>query len=277
MMADEGEVQDAPTEVVDAGEGLGGQADAELRADPSIDVEGLARSFGWSPKEAWRGDPGDWTPATEFLNQAAKIHKRTREDLKLLRKSTDRMGRMVERLASDKFETMKAQWQAKHAEAVEAGDVAGAEKAGRKLVEIEREQAEAASTPEQDFAEANPWYGKHPEATDFAVATSARLAREGKGIEAQLDAVSAAVRKRFPELFEDGGDAAEDERPAQRRKAPPSVHDTGSRASAGMSREKGWNDIPTADRIVMEREFVAKGLVTDKKELARIYFEENGQ
>jgi hypothetical protein len=271
-MADEQDVVEAP----EAGAAIDHeQAAAELLADPGLDVEAIAREFGWSPKEAWRGDPAEWSSAGDFLKGAAKIHKRTREDLKAVRKSNERIGRMVETIAQERLQKLKDDWEARLDEAVEAGDKVGARKAQAEINRITQEAEASASNPEAEFAEANPWYGKDEDATALAVGVSQRLAAQGKTVAEQLEAAAAKVRERFPELF--GDDDGEPEPAPTRRKAPPSVHAPGSRGGSTARGGRGWNDIPMQDRATMEREFVAKGLVTDKGELARIYFEENGQ
>lgn len=264
-MADETEVTNVPA---DSGAELAAsQAEAEQRADPSIDVEALASEFGWTPVEGWRGNPDDWVPAGEFLKSAAKLHKRTREDVKELRRTAERLERTAGQIAQEKFERLRSEWERAHVEAVENGDPAAARKAAAELDRIERQSTEqvAGDDPERMFAAANPWYGKDEDATALAQGVSMRLAQQGRTIDEQLEAAQAAVRKRFPELF---GETA------PKRRAP-AVHDAATR-SVPPSKEKGAANLPPSARNA-GLDFVRRGMVDSLEEYAKTWFQENGQ
>ncbi len=259
-MADDTDVKDSPA--ADAGADFEAQqAAAEAGADPSISLEDLAREMGWSPKDAWRGDPDAWRPAADFLRSTVSVNKSLRAEIKDIKRTIEKTSTAM---AEEKLAKWKAELEAKFEEAVESGDKTAAKQVSAELAKLEQQQG-GGDNPEDAFAAENPWYGKDEEATALAQGVSFRLANQGKSVAEQLAAAKAAVEKRFPELFE----------VTPKRKAPASVHEPGSRGAGQRSGGQGWNDLPMDVQQQMERAFVRTGMVTDKALLAKNWFAEN--
>lgn len=260
-MSDETDLKDGPA--ADAGADFEAQqAAAEAGADPSISLEDLAREMGWSPKDAWRGDPDAWRPAADFLRSTVTVNKSLRAEIKDIKRSIEKT---TTQMAEEKFGKLKAQLEAKFEEAVETGDKQAAKQASAELAKLEQQQGAGGDSPEDAFAAENPWYGKDDEATAYAIGISQRLAAQGKSVAEQLAAAKAGVEKRFPELFE----------VTPKRKQPAAVHEPGSRGAGQRSGGQGWNDLPTDVQQEMERAFVRTGMVKDKALLAKNWFAEN--
>lgn len=259
-------MRDSETEGADVIEQADVAPDAVNEAPaPEPTVSELAAEMGWSPKDQWRGDAAKWKPAADFLKTTVDINRTLSKDVKAMRAETERLARtsasIVEQQVTERVAAAEARFQA----AVEAGDAREARAATRDIDALQAQRADAAGNPEASFAEANPWYGKDEEATAFAVATSQRLAAQGKSVADQLEAAQAGVRKRFPELFPDAPPPA---------KVPPAVHGTTSRTAAPSNRVKGASDLPLSAKTAGEM-MVRKGLVKDIATYAKFWHEEN--
>jgi hypothetical protein len=192
--------QDEP---IIAAEGEGADANPEAAAEQEAappTLEEIASKFGW--KE------GGKLSAVEFLNETPKIMDRQRKKLDGVNKA---MKVLEGRLHIDKQDSVRA----KIAKAIEDGDSEAAEAIAR----------EAVSPPGQrelaDFRERNAdWYDIDPEATAYVLTLDQQYARTFGTADpsAHFERIEKAVKKRFPELFEEEApEAKKDEPPARRQ------------------------------------------------------------
>lgn len=69
-------------------------------AGPSEEQIEEARSLGWAPKDAWKGDPEKWVDADQFLQRGLGIHH-VRKELESLRNTTSaRVSQLESALAA---------------------------------------------------------------------------------------------------------------------------------------------------------------------------------
>lgn len=203
------------------------------------EIEQLAVEQGWKPKDQYSGPEEKWKPARDWLAAEHDISRSLRREVRGLKDTVERMAsastRQTERALKEQAKEIEARFQ----EAVANKDTAGATAAVNELRKLEREATtvDPAANAEADFAARNPWYGKDEDATAFAVSICQREAAKNKSIPDQLEAVDAAVRKRFPELFNE-----------QKRepKPQPGVNQPSNRGTLTMKREPTLADLPAA-------------------------------
>lgn len=232
--------------------------------------DGLAREMGWFPKEMYKGDPDKWRPAEEYIKHSVKSTKALKKDLREVKETAERIARTSAIITERALAEQRAELEALHNQAVDLGDRAAAKDAATQLAKLDQQSAENVSHDDA-FARDNPWYGKDEDATAFAVAVSHRLAAQGKSVEAQLEAAADAVRKRFPELFDD---------PAP-KKAAPRVGAPTSRSSGLGNRPKTFEDLPADAKMAwanFDKSFKARGVAKGypKEEYVKDYFENAG-
>lgn len=229
----------------------------EGKDDAPDPVAEAAIKAGWKPKDQWKGDTTNFVDAADYLANLGTQVKSLKEQVKRTATVAERAIENSRRKAIEEAQRMIA-------EAAQAGDAEAAIEGARAL-----EQATSmGSTPRDEFKQNNAWFDDDPAATALAIAAAQRVADTGGSVKEQFAAAEKEVRKRFPELFEDG--AAPAVRPAR---AAPLVQ-SGSRTPA-PPRKKGWDDMPAQARNEMERAFVRKGDMT-RQECAEAYWQENG-
>lgn len=153
-------------------------ADIATEGDPTSpdarDYEAEARKLGWLPKDEFKGDDARWTDAETFVKRGEEMLPLVKAQNKKLREELDDLKRQV-RKASEYFskaeqrgyEQALADIERRHAQAVEEGDTAAANKAARDLVKLEKEfdQSKADAAPVIDPAEVqktlNDWMDKN--------------------------------------------------------------------------------------------------------------------
>lgn len=236
------------------------QADAH---EEPVTPESLASELGWSPKDQWRGDPDDWKPAGDFLKDTVSINKATRRSLKNIEDRMARMTRasetMIERARADERRKVEAEL----AEAVDEGDHARVRQVSAQLAQLD---APIETAPVQEFATRNAsWWQIDPLATQMAINVSGIAAQQGKSAEEQVKAAEDAVRKRFPEYFDE---------PKAKTKGPAEVAEQQGRTarSNGGNRARGFSDLPAEAKAValkLEKQGVPK------EDYAKEYWKEN--
>lgn len=232
-------------------EGLGpnaAPAEGEPKNNEPNPIEDLASKLGWAPKEQFRGNPDEWKPADEFILASKDINRGLSREVRSMREQIDRLGRTSSQLLADKIAERDAYWQSVHADAVEKGDAAAAQRATNERIKLATEakpstdQGEPPETAE--FRQRNAtWFGPNKAATIRAMEAAEKARLLGESPSGQLEAAEQIVRREFPELFK-----------TPTGKQAPAVATAASRAAPTSSREKGFNDMP-AESQKMAREY----------------------
>lgn len=256
----EGPQDAAPVEIEAAAVEGGEDAPQDSPRTPS-DVEDLAREMGWAPQDQWRGNPEQWKDAKTFLKSTVEINRTLSKDVRGLRDTVDRLSRTSAVIADRAIADQRASLEQQFRDAVANGDEQGAFEASQALQRVEAPQQ---TDHLADFRQRNPWFDKDPEARAMCMAIGE--VNKGKSPEEIFSLAEEAVRKRFPEHFQEA-------QPRQPQRAPV-VSSPQSRSARPAPREKGPGDLPAEARRAGE-DFVRRGRVKDLAEYARIYFEEN--
>lgn len=240
----------------------GGEDNLAGSAAPTL--EDLARDLGWKPEDEWKGPKDNWTDAATYLRSKVEKGERVYDELRTVKSTVDRISRttaaITDRAVAEERERLSREFR----EAVEAGDAEGAFQASQALQRTNQPATDA--DPLAEFRQRNKWFDEDEEAKAYAIAIGNQLYAKGIAGEQQVAKVEEAVRKRFPEHFDD-----KPQRPQQRA---PVVSTTQSRAARPAPREKGPADLPPEAKRAGE-DFVRRGRVKDLAEYARYYFEEN--
>jgi hypothetical protein len=234
---------------------------AEAKAEESpFDVE--AREAGWTPKEEFPGEPGQWLDSRSYLEQ-----KRTRE-LQKLRRKTERLESTVSELKGHyskveenahkrAVESLKAE----KVKALEAGD-------HQRVVDVDEELNRMRdnrpgtgkpSGPDPAFTrwvQDNGWYESDNDMREFADFTGLKYAKENPDRTPQevFEYATSRVRKQFPDKF----------RNPRRSDASP-VEGAGRTASKNAGPR--WSDLPEHYQQIGDK-FVRQGVMTRDQYIA---------
>jgi hypothetical protein len=241
----------------------------EPEAEVLPTIEELAADLGWKPKDQWKGDPDKWRNPADYIKHGQ--NSEVVQKLRNLERSHEQLVRTTaattKRLLDEQAAEINAKWQ----QAVEDGDHKAVRAAEREMQQVEAQRT-APDPMVADFQARNDWYGTDPDATDYAAMVSQRLAAQGKGVPEQLEAAEKAVRKRFPELFEDSAP------PQRQQRQAPAVHAPQSRTAAPSQRDP-LAGIPK-DHIAQGMEMVkmaqSRGMKYTIQDWAKTYKQETG-
>jgi len=241
-----------------AEDGLDPTATDDNQSEPQAlpTIEEIALSAGWKPEDQWKGDKTKWTPAHEFLAHKVAVGEEHRQTTMKLNKQVERMSRASEKMLEKALEDQRRELEADLADAVAANKPGEAAKIVRKIDGLKPVDDD----PAAEFKERNAaWYGVDEDATAYAYG----IAEQKKHLppQDQLDAVEAAVKRKFPELF--GG--------VLKRQAPVVGAPT-TRAPA--PRAKTFDSLPP-DAKAACLAFEKKGL--KRENYVASYYQENAQ
>lgn len=264
-MAEKPEDELPPTGGEDTQPAPEGGADTTPEAEQALSVDDLARDLGWKPEEEWKGSKDNWTPAADFLRGKVTKSERLSSEIRDVRDTVNRISRTTAAITDRAVAEERERLAQRFSEATEAGDTQAAWKAAQ---DLQRTEPARQGADEFDAWRAkNTWYDADPEARAYAIGLGE--VHKGKPFEEAAKAVDAAMRKRFPEHFE------EDQPPAEReRQRTPLVSGPTTRSARPMPRQKSEADLPPEARRAAE-DFVRRGRVGSLAEYAKIYFEEN--
>lgn len=196
-----GEVLEQSTETpagsTDSGDSNGGNG-----------AEESARAKGWRPKEEYAGD-GDWVDAEEFLRRKPFFDKMSqqRQEIKRLQRTVESMATHYHKSVAAAVDKAVKNLKVERREAIELGD---ADRVDAIDAEIAYQQQQMAAQPANtvapeivDWVAENPWFNNDSDMRSFAVAFNENyLKANPNDIAASLDKTLAAVKKAFPEKFE---------------------------------------------------------------------------
>lgn len=235
----------------------------------SAEIEALASEVGWKPATDWKGE--GHMPASVYLkNKAARADEKSAE-LKSVNKRLDKLSRTSGAILERALKEQRDELEGRYADAVAANKPGEARKISQQIDALDQPEDDASVV--SDFKSRNAsWYGKDEDATAFADSVSIREAAKGKSFEDQLEAVDAAVKRKFPELFGE---------PAALRKTAPLVGSPQSRAAPTRSKVFTAETLPPDAKRALSS-YTAR--ISDPKKQAAFtkdylstYNEENGQ
>lgn len=232
-------------EAVDNGDG----------ASQERDYEAEARAHGWTPKEDFKGDPAKWVDAETFARRAdefmpflQKQNKALKREIDDLKRTTKQFAAFASKAEERAYNRALADLQARHEEAVEAGDVPGARKVLKELHDLEKPTAPAIEDDDKpDPQQAQREFAEWIDANDWYVTDEKKRAYA----DIQAGAMGPADK------WEGGGKAwlAELEKRVARKFAEPKpnpVNGGGNRAGAARG-SKTFADLPAQAKAQCER------------------------
>lgn len=273
-----------------------GEATSETAApDPKENaaIEAKAREWGWKPLDEFDGEPDAWHDAEEYIKRSDPRYlrqelSRTERRLKGLEKQQnqerlqfDQRLQRMERLSLAQRQKLYRDIEAARRAAVEVGDTVEYDRlnaAEEQLYKLEHESDAAATkqAPRQSAADdihpdverwvqANPWFLRDKVLNRTAQGIhEALLEDEPELTVAQnLAKTKKELIRRFPEKFT--------------QKAPDNgsgrsgVETGGQRQGASTRGGKGWTDIPSEERAILDRH-ISEGLYKDKTDAASAYW-----
>lgn len=161
----------------------------EVHDEPQTrDFEAEARRHGWRPKEEFKGDPAKWTDAETFVKRADEVMPFLEKKTKAQQREIDDLKRTLRQFqayvsTADKraMQRAMAEIEARHAEAVETGDVTAAKRAVADMRELEKEHTPPPAIDEEpafdekqaraelaEWVEKTGWYGPDEQRTKYA-------------------------------------------------------------------------------------------------------------
>lgn len=231
--------------------GEAGTAELEVGA---VDYEASAKAKGWKPQAEYEGDVASWVDAEEFVKREPlfeKIRNQSKE-LKEMRKTVEAMTTHFQKNVKAATDKAIGELKERRREAIELGDAGAVDKIDEQIAE-QKAQVIESKAPEiphevKAWVQENPWFDTDEEMRIFAISYSDLQLRKNNGdLEKSLEETAKAVRKSFPEKFEN-----------KKRNDPPSV--------AGGSRGDGdGKGKYTTDRLSPEQKLVYKQFVQQHK------------
>lgn len=222
---------EAPVDEVTT-EQVEGAQEAQQHTD-APEIEALAAEIGWKPADQWKGD--GHMPASDFLRHQAAKAKDKSDEVKSLAKRMDKIARTSATVLERQLAEQREELEGRYADLVAANKPGEARRVAQQIDQLERSGDD--DDVAADFKTRNAsWFEKDDEATAFAFGVCEREARKGTSPERQLELAEAAVKKRFPELFEAPGAAL--------RRTAPVVGAPTTRAAPSRSRQVTAENAP---------------------------------
>ena len=239
-------------------------------APETPDYEGRARRMGWKPKDEYRGPPGGWRDAKEFVergeNELPVLKERLRKQdqdmgavLKRLEESREVIADLAERTrkADERaYQRAKAELEAERDRAVEAGDTARFRALERRREELEAEKPKPAPVAQPAAQQADPvvteWVSENPWFKNPALAAAADgihrallQSNPGLTIRQNLDTVTKRIRAAFPEQFpEERATQVEEPEENPRRRGAPDVTASSAPTVPSRAPAKSFRSLP---------------------------------
>lgn len=261
-------------------------AEVEKPEEPEVrepdEYEARAKRMGWVPEDSFRGDKSRWVDAKTFVERGENELPILRERNRKLDEQVRELGELKETVKEFRgymttveqraYDRAKKELETQRTAAKEALDIDGYDRATRELQELESakpkppEKKEDKRDPLADpvftaWVGDNDWMKTDPERAAYAETYGAFLNKTNPNLVGQpfLDKVSEAVKKQFPEKFEN-----------PRRNGTGKVEGNGGNP-APRKTGKTYNDLPPEAKRECDR-YVKQELLS-REEYAKTYFE----
>lgn len=252
----------------------------DQESEPNEAVEGFKKEYatklGWTPKETWEAagkKPDSWRDYDHFLNTSPAYMEKLRKTNRDYAQRIERNAAAASAAIEEERRLAREQAKQEAREAAKAGDEE------RAAAAVDR-ATETGPPPEtQAWMNKNTWFNEDSEAQAVAVAAVTRSAKAGATIAEQLQAAENSVKKRFPEYFDDEQDLPEfitrepviepkkEVKMSESKVVANAPSESARTRETRSTREKGFADIPEADKALYEkffaRRFVSHGLTVD--------------
>lgn len=259
-----------------AAQGADEQDEAPAAKEPRSQIADTAKKIGWAGKDDWKGDPGDWIDAPEFILKAAgevlpsmrKSLEEAKGEIAGLKAAVKTSIKHISKARQDGYEQRGRELQDELERFAAAGDVANVKSVTQDIVALEKEVREDPLEPEveappEEFTSwqaENPWYGKDEALTAACDAIGKKVFTEGYQGPAQVKEVDRRMREKFPALY------AKAENP--NRKLPGAVEGLGTARRSGG---KSFSDMPRdAQEMCLDLMKLSKAVT--KEAFAREHF-----
>lgn len=249
-------------------------------------VEKEAGRHGWVPKEAYKGDPAKWKPASQYLEEGLRYNrnvKRELEDLKTRYAGLEKTGQAFakyyeEAMARKDLELKDAITAAKRQvrEAARNGDDDLVDQLEDRVTLLQEERTslanqetvipKATEEAKEDpvltewVDDGNDWFREDEKLRSYAIAMGQEMRRKGDNTTGRkfLDSVSARMAEEFPRRFA--------------KKAPTTRQSQVETSDAGGDSSTGYSihDLPAEDLALM-KDFISKGWTTKDKFLKNYF------
>src|SRR3990167_1059943 len=193
---------------------VGGEETPESEPLPTVAAveqtayENIAQTWGWVPKEKYRGDKSEWVDAKTFVLRDKAMHKSTRAHARTLEREMESLKRSVEQLSAHQRDanTMTIQQQILRKkenlkDAVEEGDTEKTLQISRAIYDLEakavpvNEQNQGIPPEIQHWIDDNPWYEDDDELKAKADKVFARSKRRGLLFDEAAEEVADAIEE----------------------------------------------------------------------------------
>jgi hypothetical protein len=197
--------------------------DAEIDdpVDQPDETEAKARKMGWRPKEEYRGAVDKWVEAGEFLRQTEEEFPRLKHANQTLIRTVERLEkgqqeiiahqeRQLAQTRKEAYEQAQRDIEARHKQAVIAGDVEGADKALKAAQELkvraetpppENKINTADQEAVKDWVAENQWFATDPVLADYAKKYESHLTAQGVPLAERLKKTTEYIKRKFPAEF----------------------------------------------------------------------------
>jgi hypothetical protein len=276
-------------------------------ADPAAEVEERARRMGWVPREEFRGEPGTWRDAAEFVERGTNLLPVLQQQLRAMdrraaqaqqefaayrEESTRTVAELTQMLRSADERARARQLrevEQRRAEALASGDQAAFQAADAERDSIRQAAAEAPPPVDAQAApaapaharpapvapevvawvQANPWFNADPEAQRDAVALFGQIeqARPDLSLAERLALTRQKVARLHPQHFQN-----------PRRDAPAAVGSSTPSAPRAVN-PRSFDAMPAEVKQQFARYakmLEGKGKPLTKDEWAAAYWEQEG-
>lgn len=250
------------------------------------DYEERASRMGWVPQEKFRGDPERWVDAKTFVekgeNELPILRERLRDSLRKQDESVRKLDELQETVKEFRgymtqaeeraYKRAKRDLEEQRNAAKDAGDFDRYDKVTQELTELDTsakpvEKREIKPDPMKDpvftgWVGDNKWFQDDPERAAYANGYGAYLNQTKPHLHGRafLDEITKAVKKEFPDKFEN-----------PRRNDAPRV-ESGGNGAKGKSGGKSFDDLPQEAKAACLR-FEKQGLVK-RADYVKDYFAE---
>jgi len=233
-----------------------------------VAIHEKASAAGWKPLSEYGGDPDTWVDAKEFIGRAPLFEKnhKLKKEVNELKNTLHEVKGYITKVSQAAYNKAVADLTAQRDAAIDDGD-----KDQVRAIDKAMKEAEAIKVPidnvhpaikawEDDNGE---WFYANPEINEFGMAyANSYLSRKPGDFEGAVAAMDKALRKAYPENYEQKTPPTQD-----KRKDPPAV-ESGKRGEGKKTFTK--SDLDDEQRKVMNT-FVRQGIMSEEeyiKELA---------